>query len=94
MALKLAFNGFSLKSGSRKPIWAVEMIPTPPAFATAPAREDRLMPTPMPPWITGFSITRSPITNGFIFSIIFLLERPESFVSLLCQFFSKLIAGN
>jgi hypothetical protein len=37
----------------------------PPAFATAPAREDRLIPTPMPPWITGLFAVSLPITSGF-----------------------------
>ena len=36
----------------------------PPAFAAAPAREDRLMPTPMPPWITGRTAFSFPITSG------------------------------
>ena len=65
IALRLAPMGSFKKSGSLKPIWAVEMIPIPPAFATAPARDERLIPTPMPPWITGYSAVSGPIFNGF-----------------------------
>ena len=57
---RLQAMGSLSKSGSRKPIWAVEIMPIPPAAATAPARPDRLIPTPMPPWITGISACNSP----------------------------------
>ena len=67
MARILAPMGSFKKSGSRNPICAVEIIPIPPAFATAPAREERLMPTPIPPCMTGYFAIKSPITNGLIF---------------------------
>jgi len=65
MDLKFASTKLVVKSGSLKPIWAAEIMPMPPAFATAPASLCRLMPTPIPPWMIGFSTTKSPITNGF-----------------------------
>ena len=49
IALRLHSIGFLAKSGSLKPICAVDMTPTPPAAAAAPARPDRLTPTPIPP---------------------------------------------
>ncbi len=49
MARRLAPMGSASKSGSLYPICAVEITPIPPSAATAPAREDKLTPTPMPP---------------------------------------------
>ena len=66
MARKFASNGFFEKSGSRKPICAVEITPIPPSLATLPARLERLIPTPIPPCITGIFNFKSPISNGFI----------------------------
>ena len=37
----------------------------PPSFATAPARFPRLIPTPIPPWITGTFAIFVPIFNGW-----------------------------
>ena len=48
-ALRFAPKGSRSKSGSLQPICAVEIKPTPPAFATAPASPERLIPTPIPP---------------------------------------------
>lgn len=44
-----------------QPGWAAEMTPIPPALATAPARDERLMPTPIPPWMMGYLAVRFPI---------------------------------
>ena len=48
-ARRLAVNGSRAKSGARQPGWAAEMTPIPPDLETAPARDERLMPTPIPP---------------------------------------------
>ena len=49
MAFKLAFIGFCLKFGSRKPICTPDITPIPPSFATALASLERETPMPMPP---------------------------------------------
>ena len=63
IARRLAAPGSRSKSSSRNPIWAVEMIPTPPWAATVPANRPRLIPTPMPPWISGTLTSFSPILH-------------------------------
>ena len=60
-ARRLALKGSRANSGSRQPGWAAEMTPIPPALATAPARDERLMPTPIPPWMMGYLAVRFPI---------------------------------
>ena len=68
---RLVLMGFFSNSGSRYPICAVEITPTPPQAATLPASPERLIPTPIPPWITGILAVSSPIFNAFIFSPTF-----------------------
>jgi hypothetical protein len=38
-------------------------------LATAPAKEDMLIPTPMPPWIIGTGAVKEPIDNAGNFII-------------------------
>ncbi|OQB73590.1 MAG: hypothetical protein BWX90_00448 [bacterium ADurb.Bin132] len=64
-ALMLASRKFVLKSGSNMPIPAVAITPTPPWLATALARPEREIPTPIPPWIMGILMFRLPIENFF-----------------------------
>ena len=64
-------------SGSRRPIPAAAMTPTPPAFAVAAASRDREIPTPIPPCTIGILATRLPMTRLFIlFSCMELLLYP------------------
>ena len=51
------------KSGSLNPGCAAEMTPIAPSLATAPARPDKLIPIPMPPWIIGIEAVSSPMRN-------------------------------
>jgi hypothetical protein len=46
------------------------MTPTAPALATAEARPDREMPTPIPPWIIGTLALMLPIVSDGIVSKI------------------------
>ena len=52
------------RSGSANPMPAVAMTPSPPSFATAAARPDSEMATPMPPWMMGVGRIRSPMPRG------------------------------
>ena len=87
IAIRLAFAWSFSNSGSSKPICAVEITPTPPSLATAPASLLRLTPTPIPPCIMGSFATISPIlssfniicTSEFLYKLIhsiFLLHMP------------------
>ena len=61
---------------SRQPGWAAEMTPIPPDLETAPARDERLMPTPIPPWIIGYFAIRFPIFKfGSMLKFSFTIER-------------------
>ena len=64
---------FVKKSLDKKPGCAAEITPMAPSFATAPAKEDKLMPTPIPPCIIGIGIVKSPIWSGFSFINVTLL---------------------
>ena len=48
-ALVFASLKFVLKSGSSMPIPVAAMTPIPPSFATAEAKPDKEIPTPIPP---------------------------------------------
>ena len=48
-------------SGSRRPMPAAAITPTPPALAVAAASPDKEIPTPIPPWTIGIRATRFPI---------------------------------
>ena len=60
-ARRLASMGCCATSGSRMPIMAPAMTPMPPSLATADARPEREIPTPMPPCTMGRRAQRSPI---------------------------------
>ena len=49
IARRFASNGSLSNSGFKNPICAADIVPAPPAFATAPASPERLTPTPIPP---------------------------------------------
>ena len=68
-ALPLASRLLSKISGSLIPIIAEAITPIPPSFATAAARPERDIPTPIPPWIIGILTFRSPNFNSGIFTI-------------------------
>ena len=64
-ALILALKESLPKSSSKYPGCAADITPIAPSLATAPASEDKLTPTPMPPCIIGTFATKSPIINEF-----------------------------
>ena len=63
-ARTLASMGLEATSGSRMPTMAPAMTPMPPSSATAEARRERDMPTPIPPWTMGVRAMRSPIFSA------------------------------
>ena len=56
--------------GYNKPKPAHDITPTPPSFATAEAKPESEIPTPIPPCITGVFISIFPIKNDFICFIL------------------------
>lgn len=50
----------------KRPRPAAEITPIPPSFATAEAKPEREIPTPIPPWMIGMRAFRFPIVNVFM----------------------------
>ncbi len=68
-ALVFASLKFLAKSGSNIPIAADEITPMAPSFATADAKPDKEIPTPIPPWMIGTCTSKSPIFSPGILPV-------------------------